>query len=172
MHTMRVSERSMLSLLDVSQSSLTRWIADYQNNCLDMLAVIETKLQGEVEIDGTYLSGRKTEKKGAGGRVMGARGRHAEKTLLMIQQRKSQRFTALQTQRHENAEAADQLALASVEPGSETTLFTDGGHSLISAWNHLPSLLNCERRTVNHSRHMVCPRTGISLLVHAHVDVD
>ena len=39
------------------------------------------------------------------------------------------------------------------------------GHSKISAWNHLERILNCgERKTVNHSRHMVDPRTGLIII--------
>jgi hypothetical protein len=124
-----------------------------------MTSVIPTKLKGEVEVDGTYLSGRKSEKKGAGGRVMGAKGRYAEKTLLIAQQRNSQRCTILHSRRHENCVDADALA-ETISAEETTTIFTDGGHSAISAWYHLAAILNCERRTVNHSRHMVDPTTG------------
>ena len=40
------------------------------------------------------------------------------------------------------------------------------GHSKISAWNHLTDILQWERKTVNHSRHMVDPITGHSEFVY------
>jgi hypothetical protein len=89
-----------------------------------MLSTVVTKLRGHVEIDCTYLSGRKTEKKSYG-RVMGARGRHKEKTLLIAQQRESQRCVILHTERHENADAADEL-VQSIQGGSDTVVYTDG----------------------------------------------
>jgi hypothetical protein len=105
---------------------VTRYVADLQNTYLDMLSCVETKLSGEVEVDGTYLGGPKSVKKGAGGRSMGKQ-RTKEKTLIIAQQRRSQRFAVLQTDRHEHCLAADELAEVNIEPGPGTTLFTDGG---------------------------------------------
>ena len=102
-HIKGVTQTDSNILTGTAKDTTTRNIRDYQNLCEDMCSVIETKLKGEVEVDGTYLSGRTSEKKSYG-RVMGRRGVHKEKTLIVAQQRYSQRFSALQTDKHENCQ--------------------------------------------------------------------
>jgi hypothetical protein len=122
------------------------------------MAKVTMKLNGEVEVDGTYLSGRKTVKKSYG-RARGKQ-RYKEKTLIIAQKRKSRKCTILLTNKHENAKAADELAQTIEE---KTPIFTDGGHSKISAWVHLETVLDTTRQTCNHSRHFVNPTTGVHI---------
>ena len=117
---------NICTMYNLAASTVTRYIADLQNTFLDMLSCVETKLVGDIEVDATYLGGPKNDKKSGGGRVLGKTGRRKEKTLLIAQQRKSQRFAVLQSDRHENCEAADELA-KTIESGPGTTIFTDGG---------------------------------------------
>ena len=59
--------------------------------------------------------------------------------------------------KHENAQMADALG-SSIQP--RTAIYTDGGHSPISAWVHIEDILQTRRFTVNHSKNLVDPITG------------
>ena len=108
MHLLHVNRQSAHTLLQLQKKTSTRHVRDYQILCDDMLTHVAIKIQHQADIDGTYLSGRTTNKR-SHGREMGDLDRYAEKTLIDIQQRDSQRYSVLVTNAHENCEAVDQL---------------------------------------------------------------
>jgi hypothetical protein len=155
LHTMKVSRKDICAMLGVDRKTATKWTQDYQQLCEGMLTTVDMLLKGQVEVDGTVLSGLKTQKTSYG-RPRGAL-RYQPKTLIIAQQRDSRRLTINAAAGHEICLMADGLT-DTIAPG--TPLFTDGGHSKISAWNHLANDLGSTRTTVNHSKNMVDRKSG------------
>lgn len=146
-HTKRVSNDDIAAALSISTGTVQNIIRSQQNMQQDMLSVIWVKLKGDVEVDGTR-SGKNKKHQGV------TKGRRNEsKFFILAQPRESQRLgVVLSDNRHENCADAD-LLIPLIEKGS--TVFTDGGHSRISAWNHFDR--HFDRKTCNHSKAYVSP---------------
>ena len=156
LHMLKVAREDQSAVLNVSKRAITTWIGMYQNLCSDMLATVKTLISKSYDIDGTFLSGRMT-KKMSYGRRRGAL-KYREKTLVIVQQRNSRRMAVIVSEVHENAEMADQIASQTIERG--TPGFSDGGHSKISAWVHLPDVVGSPVKSVNHSKEFVNTEEG------------
>lgn len=63
--------------------------------------------------------------------------------------------------KHECAAQADELVSAHVLPG--TQLYTDGGHSTISAWAHVNALSVLSDCMFDEEHQFVDPRTGVHI---------
>ena len=156
LHLLRVPRARICSLVGCDSKTYRKWIQDLQMLCDDMLTTVKVSIREAADVDAMYLS---AHNKFSYGREMGAQDRYKENTLIDCQQRGSQRYSVLVTDAHENATAADQLVTATVE--KKTDIFTDGGHGPASAWLHFEDILECCRKTVNHSKWLKDPNTGM-----------
>ena len=109
-----------------------------------------------VEIDGTYTGADKSQKKGRGGLPRGAL-RYKKHGLIVVQERHSRRMVVESCGQSENQKDADRIMRTWIEPG---TAVVSDSHA---AFNHASEIVGGIHLTVNHSQHLVNPRTRVHI---------
>jgi hypothetical protein len=143
-------------------TDLNMWL---QELCGTMLLHINTRLTGEVDIDGTYTGGEGSQKLGWGGGTHRGALRYKKQGFIVVQERKvsrkgvgnknGRRMQVASTGANENQKDADLAALNFIDPGS--TVFSDAG----VAFAHMAHVVGGDHFTVNHSKFFKDPETGV-----------